>query len=171
MQLTPTSFIVLGLVERAGEATPYELKRIAEGSVGNFWSVPHSQLYAEPVRLAKAGFLSERRERGGRRRRHYAIAKPGREALAAWRDEPTETLPELRDLSLLKLFFGGDPEVLAPPQRRAHERQLAFYRDLLAAYSEGDPPGPPRTLRAGIGHGEEWVRYWSELAGDPPGDG
>ncbi|CAA9496763.1 MAG: hypothetical protein AVDCRST_MAG17-1035, partial [uncultured Solirubrobacterales bacterium] len=60
--LTATSYIVLGLLERAGEATPYELKQAIARSVGNFWSVPHSQLYSEPERLSKAGLLAERRE-------------------------------------------------------------------------------------------------------------
>ena len=54
-RLTPTSYIVLGLLEAAGEATPYDLKRAVGTSVGNFWSLQHSQLYAEPARLASAG--------------------------------------------------------------------------------------------------------------------
>ena len=44
LSLTPTSFIVLGLVERSAGATPYELKQMVAASIGNFWSVPHSQL-------------------------------------------------------------------------------------------------------------------------------
>ena len=68
MDLTPTSVIVLGLLE-FGDATPYELKARVAGSVGAFWSVPHSALYAEPERLAQAGLVAERREQGGRRRR------------------------------------------------------------------------------------------------------
>ena len=53
--LTPTSYIVLGLVRYAGEATPYALKQMAAATVGNFFSIPHSQIYAEPERLAGAG--------------------------------------------------------------------------------------------------------------------
>ena len=44
-----------GLVGQAGEATPYDLKQIVAATIGNFFSIPHSQLYAEPERLAKAG--------------------------------------------------------------------------------------------------------------------
>src|SRR4051812_26742734 len=83
--LTPTSYIVLGLLAFAGEATPYELKAGHAGSVGSFWSVPHSQLYAEPDRLAAAGLVSVRREDGGRRRKHYALPDARR---AAPRDRP-----------------------------------------------------------------------------------
>lgn len=163
IRLTPTSYIVLGLLAWMDEATPYELKRVVEERIGNFWSVPHSQIYREPGRLVQGGYLRERRERGGRRRRLFSLTDAGREALTAWRDEPTDELPELRDLSLLKMFFGGEPAALAPAQLAAHERKLAAYRELRAALEEsaGDlPPGPARTLRAGIGHEEEWVEFW-----------
>lgn len=165
MQLTPTSYIVLGLLDARGEATPYDLKGMIEVSVGNFWSVPHSQLYAEPARLAEAGYVKERRERGGRRKRHYTLTAKGRKALAAWRDEPTDQAPELRDLSLLKMFFGGDPRGLAETQLEAHERKLAFYKGMKAADTGEGLRGAWLTLDAGIGHEEEWVRFWSRLAG------
>ena len=149
-----------------GEGTPYDLKRFVEERIANFWSLPHSQVYREADRLARAGLLSERRERTGRRRRLYRLTAQGRAELRRWRDEPTGELPELRDLSLLKLFFGGEPARLAPVQRRAHERQLATYRGMLAmaeASAEAMPPGPARTLRAGVAHEEEWVEYWRAL--------
>jgi hypothetical protein len=62
LSLTPTSYIVLGLIEMQGEGTPYDLKTWVTQSVGNFWSVPHSAIYAETVRLTGAGLLIERRE-------------------------------------------------------------------------------------------------------------
>ena len=65
-RLTPTSYIVLGFVAWAEEATPYRLKQLVAGSVGNFWSLQHAQLYTEPERLTKAGYLSEKRERTAR---------------------------------------------------------------------------------------------------------
>ena len=76
-RLTPTSFIVLGLIELSGEATPYDLKQAVGRSLGNFWSLQHAQLYSEPERLAEAGYLKERREEGGRRRRHYSLTAEG----------------------------------------------------------------------------------------------
>src|SRR3954467_2762753 len=168
MTLTPTSYIVLGLLEQAGSATPYELKGLVAASVGNFWSIPHSQLYAEPKRLATAGYLAEHRETSGRRRRTYSMTEAGRQALSAWRAEPTDELPELRDLALLKLLFGADPGLLAPrhappPARKlaAHESRLAESGAVRAALGSG---GPARTLEAGIAHEREWVAYWKRQA-------
>ena len=63
IRLTPTSYIVLGLLEAAGEATPYDLKQMVAVSLGNFWTLQHAQLYTEPERL---GWLPQRAPRGAR---------------------------------------------------------------------------------------------------------
>src|SRR5437016_14596498 len=105
-KLTPTSYVVLGLVGLLGEATSYDLKRLVSFSIGNFWSFPHSQLYAEPERLVQMGLLSERREEGGRRRRIYSITDDGRNEFRDWLADPTGESVEIRDPGALKLFFG-----------------------------------------------------------------
>jgi PadR family transcriptional regulator, regulatory protein AphA len=162
-RLTPTSFIVLGFIE-LGEATPYDLKARAARSIGNFWSVPHSALYAEPERLVAGGYLTVDQEPDGLRRKRYAITDSGRAALDEWRSSAAPSLPEIRDESLLKLFFEADPRVIAAAQRDAHREKLSGYEE-RAREDDGSPPrGPWRTLEAGIAHEREWVRYWSKLA-------
>jgi len=100
IKLTPTSYIVLGLLAECGEATPYELKTLSAHSVGNLWSLQHTQLYAEPERLAKAGYLTETQEDGGRRRKLYRLTEAGQAALDAWlASGPTGDLPEIRDIT------------------------------------------------------------------------
>lgn len=166
ISLTPTSYIVLGLLSLAGEATPYELKQGAAGSVGYFWSVPHSQLYAEPDRLAAAGYVTVRRERGGRRRKHYAVTQRGREALEAWLDEPELAPAEMREPALLKLFFGADPGGVAPGQIDLHRARLATYEALRAGLADTpQASGAVHTLDAGIEHARVWITYWERLAG------
>src|SRR5918998_1083713 len=76
-RLTPISYIVLGLVSFAGEATPYRLKQLVAASVGNFWTLQHAQLYTEPERLAKAGRRTEPGERARRRRPPYSMRRTG----------------------------------------------------------------------------------------------
>lgn len=163
-ELTPTSVIVLGLIERNETATPYELKAMVAGAVGNFWSVPHSALYAEPERLARLGYLEQRRERGGRRRVRYSITARGRRALAAWREDPAAELPELRDPALLKVFFGADPRAMAAAQADAHGRKLAHYETIKAVDDGSGDRGPWLALDAGIRHERVWIDYWRELA-------
>lgn len=164
IRLTPTSYIVLGLLKAAGEATPYDLKQIVAISLGNFWSLQHAQLYTEPERLAGAGYLSERREEGGRRRRHYSVTEKGDEALQAWLAEPTAELTELRDLALLKVFFGADPKAMAEAQAPAHEAKLAEYEELRDQAAEDLPKGVRISLEAGIEAEGHWLDFWSRRA-------
>lgn len=167
-RLTPTSFIVLGLIELAGEATPYDLKQAVKISLGNFWTIQHAQLYSEPERLAKAGYLEERREETGRRRRHYSITAKGSAALDEWRKAPVDDLYELRDPALLKLFFGADPRKVAEDQIDAHRRKLAELEGLRGLDMGERPRGPWLTLDAGIGHAEEFLKFWEKLRKQRP---
>jgi len=162
-RLTDTSYVVLGLVEICEPVTPYTLKRVAEISVLHFWSLPHSQIYAECARLAESGHLSEKRERGGRRRRVYRLTAAGRRALDAWRGDPRGELLELRDLGLLKLFFGADRGPLAEEQLAAHARRLESYEEIAAA-NPGMAQGQRLALEAGIGHEREFIRFWTEVS-------
>jgi DNA-binding PadR family transcriptional regulator len=168
ISLTPTSFIVLGLLDAAGPSTPYALKQGHAISIGNFWSVPHSQLYAEPVRLAEAGYVAEEREETGRRRRTFAITEQGREALRTWAGDPATVATELRDVALLKLFFGADPAALAPGEIARHEAKLAEYERISGLLREHGGPGSEGvllTLDAGILNAKTWIGWWSSLAG------
>jgi PadR family transcriptional regulator, regulatory protein AphA len=157
--------MVLGFLRHAGPSTPYDLKQMHALSVGHFWSIPHSQLYAEPERLTKAGLVSEEREEGGRRRRRFTITTAGDAALDAWLADPESPIPELRDVSLIKVFFGADPRAVAERQVSAHEQMLATYEDLHATLRlvPDAPPGPISTLDAGIRHERALIAYWRAL--------
>jgi DNA-binding PadR family transcriptional regulator len=145
--LTPVSYVVLGLVARDGPSTPYALKTAVGRGVAHFWQFPHSQIYAETDRLARLGLLAEEREHTGRRRRSYRITPEGRAALRAWLAEPTDEPPQFRSLGLLKLFFSqhAEPEHVAELARA----QLALHRQFTEhttgiierLQARGDRPG------------------------------
>jgi len=133
-KLTPTSYLVLGLLAREGPSTPYELERHVRATLGHFWSFPHTLLYSEPPRLAGFGLVVEERETEGRRRRVFAVTSAGEDALRAWLDRPSDEPTELRDPGLLQLFFGDLAS--ASSRLRLAEQQLAIHRAKLAAYRE-----------------------------------
>lgn len=160
--LTPVSYIVLALLEQAGEATPYELKQLA-ASLSGLWDLRHDQVYREPERLARQELVSERREESGRRRRRFRLTKAGRRALEEWREHPTAEFTELRDPGLLQLFFGAEARPLAELQLAAHETRLAEYEQLARGLGADAPLGIRRALNAGIGHEREWVRFWTAI--------
>jgi PadR family transcriptional regulator AphA len=161
--LSPVSYLVLGLIAQAGGATPYELKQMA-GSISGLWSLRHDQVYREPERLAGQGLLDEEREATGRRRRRFRINAAGRKALREWLAAPTTDFTELRDAGLLQLFLGAEPAPLAARQLEIHEERLREYEELERAMPPETPEGVRLSLRAGLGHEREWVRFWRELA-------
>lgn len=179
--LTPTSYLVLGLLEREGPSTPYELKRHVAATIGQIWSFPHALLYKEPARLAALGLLSEERELAGRRRRLFTITPAGREALRTWLGRPAQHPTELRDLALLQLFF-SDLEsttvtrALAEEQLALHQRRLARYEaDLIQEGPDADPTSKRWrgvTGRMALLYERAAVEFWGQVAADtgPPDD-
>ena len=132
--LSSTSYLVLGLIEREGPSTPYELKRHVAATIGHFWSFPHALLYKEPARLVELGLLTEEREADGRRRRLFTITDRGRAAIRNWLAAPAQEPTELRDAGLLQLFFADlgstdDRRTLAVAQLAIHRAALARYED------------------------------------------
>ena len=173
--LTPVSYLVLGLVARSGRATPYELKRRVARSIGYFWTFPHSQLYAEPARLAEEGLLDEEREVEGRRRRTYSVTDAGLAALREWLRQPVEQPPQFRDLGLLKLFFGelvaaDDVVALARAQEAAHRARLQEF-EAIDEHLAGrvDAAHPHATLRLGLLMERTMVEFWRDIGANPPG--
>lgn len=165
--LTPTSYVVLGVVSLLGPCTPYEMEQWVSASLGHFWAFPRSQLYSEPARLVAAGLLDEEREEGGRRRRRFGVRPEGRAALQAWLAVPDGRGTEIRDLGLLRLFFGSvaggadDVAASARAQTQTHREKLALYRDLQALDLE---PHVAATLRLGVAYEEAAVAFWESVA-------
>ena len=182
-RLTPTSYLVLGLLAREGPSTPYDLEQHVEATVGNFWSFRHTLLYSEPARLAALDLVTEVRETEGRRRRVFAITPAGMSALSSWLDRPSGAPTELRDPGLLQLFFAD----LASDEARLRlaERQLAIHEAKLAAYREDErqerrPDGLQRgqrtvehwrgeTLPMGLRYEGAAVDFWTDVAAKASG--
>jgi DNA-binding PadR family transcriptional regulator len=161
--LSLTSYLVLGLIDRAGEATPYDLKQMAT-AVSGLWTLRHDQVYRETERLARQGLLKEDREQHGRRRRRFRMTAAGRAALREWLTTPTAEFTELRDPGLLQLFLGAEPASVAQLQLAVHEERLGEYEQLIEALPAEIPPGVRLALESGIGHEREWVRFWQRLS-------
>ena len=171
--LSPSSYVILGLLATCGPATPYELKKLVDDSIGYFWSFPRAQLYVEPERLVSLGLLMERREEGGRRRRVYSITDAGRAALLAWLADETTISVELRDAGLLKLRFAGllEPERvarLARAQAALHRQRLEEYERIatsIALDGESVPSDLSKdTLRMGLAYERLSIAFWEEEA-------
>ena len=167
IKLTSTSYALLALLDRFGELTSYEIKDALETSVENFWPVPHTTAYQEPARLASGGYLSARQEKGGRRRRRYALTDAGREALRAWADEPVAAPPQLRDELLLKIFAGADPGPLVASRLVWYQEKADEVEKLLDAVKLAPGwSGPELTLRAGLAYNRRMIEMMEEMGAE-----
>ncbi|WP_428340982.1 PadR family transcriptional regulator [Mycobacterium sp.] len=168
--MSASSYVVLGLLDRHGPTTPYQLERIISASIGYFWGFPRSQLYAEATRLARHGLIGEHREDAGRRRRTLSLTDQGRDELNRWLAVSTDQPTEIRDEGLIRLFFTRDNTTaedvrrLAVEQENAHRMRLADYESLV---QRGVLPAnsPQRaTLEFGLKFERLAATFWAELA-------
>ena len=177
-RLSPTSYLILGLLAREGPSTPYALERHVAATLGNFWSFPHTLLYSEPPRLEALGLVTETREWEGRRRRMVAITPSGLERLNAWLERPTTARTELRDLGLLQLFFidlasDGARLRLAQEQLAIHRAKLSMYEGNARIERRAGASDPGlrtaehwrgATLPMGILYERAAVAFWQAIA-------
>jgi PadR family transcriptional regulator AphA len=165
-RLGTTSYTLLGAVAEAGPCSPYDLKRVVARLVGPLWEVPHSQVYDEAARLAKAGLLDEAQEGTGRRRLTYTITEAGRRELVRWLRVPSRERMELRDTGLLKLAFAAE---LAPAEMghvaEDHADAWRALRAELAAVPGEHAPATEYTLAVA----DAAVTFWETLRDRLPG--
>ncbi|MFJ5973829.1 PadR family transcriptional regulator [Streptomyces sp. NPDC093060] len=159
-RLTTSSFLVLGIIDKLGEASAYDVKVEAGRTVAPFWSVPHAQVYAQCERLLAAGMLTQVRQESGRNRRVLTLTDGGRRALRRWLADPEFVPVEARERGILKLWFGARPELLAPAQHAEHETTLGEYEQLAADVGELLTPGQREALEFGIRYERMMVDFW-----------
>ena len=159
--VTPVILGLLSITPRSG----YDIKATVDRSTRFFWAASYSQIYPELRRLESDGLIAgEESPNGGRARRVYSLTAAGREDLEAWL-AGRETTVELRDESLLRLFFADAiPReyglMLLEGRRLGHEAILEDLRAIDARPGE-DPPFVDLVLRWGIAF-NEWGAQWCE---------
>jgi DNA-binding PadR family transcriptional regulator len=127
-----------------GPRSGYDIKRVVDKSIRHFWAASYGQIYPELRRLEAAGWIEGRDgSRGARSRRVYSITDEGSSRLRGWL-YGTETRIELRDESLLRLFFADTlPQEealgLLRGRREGYRGMLAYLRSL----DDGSGPDPP----------------------------
>jgi PadR family transcriptional regulator AphA len=143
MEASSVTWAVLGLLTFR-PMSGYDIKRLVDRAIRHFWAASYGQIYPELARLEAAGWISgEDAAQGGRSRRVFTITPAGNEALQGWL-VGEETRIELRDESLLRLFFADAVPLelglgLLRARRAGYEAMLAQLR----ALDDGTGPDPP----------------------------
>ncbi|TXS04171.1 PadR family transcriptional regulator [Streptomyces sp. col6] len=158
-----------------GEASGYDLAKVFDVSVANFWSATPQQLYRELDRLAEGGLIEARVVEQLRRpnKRLFTLTPEGRRALGAFTAEaprPTAIRDEL--LVMIQAVDIGDPEAVRASVEERMEwarAKLARYerlrlrlldgRDEAAFLAETERVGPYLTLMRGRSFEEENLRW------------
>jgi DNA-binding PadR family transcriptional regulator len=166
---------------KLGVPTGYDIKRIIDDSTRFFWTASYGQIYPELKRLRKAGLVTARAEpRGKVKRTVYELTPKGEQALREWLTDRENVLFEIRDESLLRLFFAdmlSTEDVLANVrmQQLLFEHVLERFRQIEVEARAGAAEGreyPYVVLRYGLDF-ITWARDWyAELerrleAGEP----
>ena len=156
--LTPTARVILGML-KLGVATGYDIKKVIDFSTRFFWTASYGQIYPELKRLRKAGLVrAEQAPRGKVKRTVYSLTPKGEEALHAWLTDSQDVLFEIRDESLLRLFFGDllsrdDVITNLRTQEQIFELVLQRFREIEVGAREGVAEGrvyPYVALRYGL---------------------
>ena len=165
MQPTAVTWVVLGLVAlkpRSG----YEIKSSVDRSIRHFWAASYGQIYPELKRLQEDGWIAgEDDPRGGRSRRVYRITPVGTAALRGWL-AGRETRIEMRDESLLRLFFADTLPAdhalgLLRARGEGYRQMLEYLRSLDDGSGQPDPPFVDLVYRWGLDYCE-WGIEWCE---------
>jgi PadR family transcriptional regulator AphA len=164
MNQTAVTPVILGFLS-LGARSGYDIKNAVDSSTRFFWAASYGQIYPELKRLEQDGLVEgEDQPRGGRGRRVYKLTEAGREALVEWLLGTTTTV-ELRDESLLRLFFADnlprkDALLLLEGRKRGHETYLELLRAIDARPGR-DPDFIDLVLRWGIDF-HEWGARWCD---------
>ncbi|QJS99751.1 PadR family transcriptional regulator [Streptomyces asoensis] len=163
-----------------GEASGYELSKVFDVSLANFWPATPQQLYRELERLAQDGLIEARVVQQERRpnKRMFTLTEAGRADLDTFAATPPRRPTAIRDELLIRIqaMDGVDPEVT----RGLVEERMTWSRAKLDRYrrvrdrlldgrtedaylTEADRIGPYLTLMAGIAF-EETNLAWCERA-------
>ena len=156
--LTPTARVILGML-KLGAGTGYDIKKVIDFSTRFFWTASYGQIYPELKRLRRAGFVrAEQEPRGKVKRTVYSLTPKGEQALHEWLVDSEDVLFEIRDESLLRLFFAdmlSREEVITNlrTQEQIFELILQRFREIEVVAKEGVAEGrlyPYVALRYGL---------------------
>ena len=155
-------------------ASGLELTKRFSRSIGYFWSATHQQIYRVLGRMDGDGWVSvsEVAQEGRPDKKVYAVTELGREALADWLAQPTETQALRSELALkMRAATWGDRGAVLDVVRTNladHHARLERYEQLVAR----DYPDPSiltgleldqyLVLRGGVLMERTWITWLTE---------
>ena len=124
MKETKSKYAILGILS-LGPISGYDIKKVFQRSVANFWKESYGQIYPLLRILVAEGLATMSIEKQlGRPDRHtYAITGKGFEELQRWLMEPVKDQVGRIEIAL-KLFFGHQVKVADNIRQVEHFREM-----------------------------------------------
>ena len=167
MKHTAVTPVILGLLSLGGPRSGYDIKTVVDRSTRFFWAASYGQIYPELKRLEAEGLIEGAdASNGNRGRRVYELTPAGHEALVEWLLADRTDTVELRDESLLMLFFADavpreQALMVLEGRKRGHEDFLKVLREIQSLPGGPDPTFVDLVLRWGIDF-NEWGARWCQ---------
>lgn len=140
-------YALLGMLNQQ-DMTGYELTKLFEGALSEFWSIKQSQIYPALKRLTDEGQITYRVEITGQvlEKKLYSITEQGRQDFMAWLTHAAPLPPTPKEEFRLQVFFSHQ---LTPAQRRTlmqtqltqHQERLEHLRQNRRAFGPQPAPG------------------------------
>jgi DNA-binding PadR family transcriptional regulator len=113
----PLSYVILAAIGDHGATTTELVDMASRGDV--FWTSQRSQVFAEPKRLLRLGWITAAKQPARTRNRTvYRLTEAGRQALTRWLRLPSR-FPRLQHEAAIRMFAGDmidDRDLLASLQ-------------------------------------------------------
>jgi len=124
MKETKSKYAILGILS-LGPISGYDIKKVFQRSVANFWNESYGQIYPLLRTLVAEGLATRSIQKQlGRPDRHiYAITDKGSGELQRWLMEPVKDQVGRIEIAL-KLFFGHQVEVADNIRQVEHFREM-----------------------------------------------
>lgn len=146
---------LLGLLKYQ-DSTGYDLTKMFEDSLNNFWHAQSSQIYRELSRMEEKGWVASRSviQSGRPNKKIYFITTDGLNALSAWMKEPATLFENPHDPLLMRIFFGANaPEFTLKTLKSYHdmclaglEEQVKKMQESINQYESTIPEGKSESL-------------------------
>jgi len=140
------------------DSTGYDLAKVFDDSLNNFWHAQSSQIYRELKRMEDAGWVSSQHviQEGRPNKRIYSITDAGRDELAKWLTDGNSPSENPHQAILLRVFFGAE----APEATLA---LLRDFRDRCQAAFDANCAGIRRNIDSYatlVDDGQAKSKYW-----------
>jgi len=99
-------YAILGLIDKQ-KITGYDLTKIFNDSIADFWSAKQSQIYPELKKMVDAGLIEYETVIQGEvlEKKVYSITEQGKKKLQQWMLEEEPPVSQSKDIFKLRLYF------------------------------------------------------------------